>query len=62
MHLIVRAINFNEHTLMVKSLRGFTIAKENDTKMKSLLNIAKKNHRRAVLRFYLHLMLNARFE
>ena len=26
--LIIRAINFNEHTLMIKSMRGFTLAKK----------------------------------
>lgn len=62
LHLIVQAINFSEHGLLAKSLRGFRLVKMRTARLAHLHALMKARHVSALLRFYLKTMIDARLE
>jgi len=58
--LIIRAINFNEHTLMIKSMRGFSLANKINKRVAFAYKKVRRRHNHALLHFYLRKMVNAR--
>lgn len=58
--LIIRAINFHEHALLTKSLKGLRQAKGINLKIAHAYKCIKRKQELAILQFYLRLMVNAR--